>query len=154
MPAAPPYGRYCERMAKDEKLEHLAQVRLFSTLNKKQLSLVGKASDEVRVPAGKVLVTEGTAGHEFYLILGGQAIVRRGGRRVAMLGPGQYFGELSLLDRGPRTATVVADTDMALLVLGQREFAAILESVPIVAHKLLEAMAHRLRECDSRATSH
>jgi CRP/FNR family transcriptional regulator, cyclic AMP receptor protein len=141
-------------MAKDGKLEHLAQVRLFSTLNKKQLSLVGKASDEVRVPAGKALVSEGTAGHEFYLILEGQAIVRRGGRRVAMLGPGQYFGELSLLDRGPRTATVVADTDMALLVLGQREFAAILESVPIVAHKLLEAMAHRLRECDSRATSH
>jgi CRP/FNR family cyclic AMP-dependent transcriptional regulator len=141
-------------MAKDGKLEHLAQVRLFSTLNKKELTLVGKASDEVQVPAGKVLVSEGTAGHEFYLIREGQAIVRRGGRRVAMLGPGQYFGELSLLDRGPRTATVVADTDMAVLVLGQREFAAILEAVPVVAHKLLEAMAHRLRECDSRATSH
>jgi CRP/FNR family transcriptional regulator, cyclic AMP receptor protein len=141
-------------MAKDGKLEHLAQVRLFSTLNKRELTLVGKASDEVRVPAGKVLVSEGAAGREFYLILEGQAIVRRGGRRVAMLGPGQYFGELSLLDRGPRTATVVADTDMALLVLGQREFSSILEAVPVVSHKLLEAMALRLRECDSKATSH
>jgi CRP/FNR family cyclic AMP-dependent transcriptional regulator len=141
-------------MAKDGKLEHLAQVRLFSTLNKKELTLVGRASDEVRVPAGKVLVSEGAIGREFYLILEGQAIVRRGGRRVAMLGPGQYFGELSLLDRGPRTATVVADTDMALLVLGQREFSAILEAVPAVSHKLLEAMANRLRECDSKATSH
>jgi CRP-like cAMP-binding protein len=71
-----------------------------------------------------------------------------------MLGPGQYFGELSLLDRGPRTATVVADTDMTVLVLGQREFTAILDLVPVVSHKLLEAMAHRLRECDTRATSH
>jgi CRP/FNR family cyclic AMP-dependent transcriptional regulator len=141
-------------MAKDSKLEHLAQVRLFSTLNKRELTLVGKASDEIRVPAGKVLVSEGTTGREFYLILEGQAVVRRGGRRVAMLGPGQYFGELSLLDRGPRTATVVADTDMALLVLGQREFSSILEAVPTVSHKLLEAMAHRLRECDSKATSH
>jgi CRP/FNR family transcriptional regulator, cyclic AMP receptor protein len=141
-------------MAKDNKLEHLAQVRLFSTLNKRELTLVGKASDEVRVPAGKVLVSEGAAGREFYLILEGQAIVRRGGRRVAMLGPGQYFGELSLLDRGPRTATVVADTDMALLVLGQREFSSILEAVPVVSRKLLEAMALRLRECDSKATSH
>jgi CRP-like cAMP-binding protein len=141
-------------MAKDGKLAHLAQVRLFSTLNKKELALVGKASDEVRVSAGKVVVSEGAAGHEFYLILEGQAVVRRGGRRVAMLGPGQYFGELSLLDRGPRTATVVADTDMTVLVLGQREFTAILDLVPVVSHKLLEAMAARLRECDSRATSH
>jgi CRP/FNR family transcriptional regulator, cyclic AMP receptor protein len=141
-------------MAKDSKLEHLAQVRLFSTLNKKELTFVGRASDEVRVPAGKVVVSEGATGREFYLILEGQAIVRRGGRRVAMLGPGQYFGELSLLDRGPRTATVVADTDMNLLVLGQREFSTILEAVPTVSHKLLEAMAHRLRECDSKATSH
>jgi CRP/FNR family transcriptional regulator, cyclic AMP receptor protein len=141
-------------MAKDGKLAHLAQVRLFSALNKKELALVGKAADEVRVPAGKVLVSEGAAGHEFYLIIEGQAIVRRGGRRVAMLGPSQYFGELSLLDRGPRTATVVADTDMQLLVLGQREFNTILEDLPIVAHKLLQTMARRLRECDSRATSH
>jgi CRP-like cAMP-binding protein len=141
-------------MVKDRKLEHLAQVKLFSTLNKKELGLVGRASDEVSVPAGQVLVTEGSAGHEFYLILDGQAVVRRGGRRVAMLGPGQYFGELSLLDRGPRTATVIADTDMTLLVLGQRQFTGILQTVPAVSHKLLQAMAHRLREADSRATSH
>jgi CRP/FNR family transcriptional regulator, cyclic AMP receptor protein len=145
---------YCDAMAKNGKLAHLAQVRLFGALNKKELGLLGRAADEVSVPAGKVLVSEGAAGHEFYLIIEGQAIVRRGGRRVAMLGPGQYFGELSLLDRGPRTATVVADSEMTLLVLGQREFSALLEEVPIVAHKLLETMARRLRECDSRATSH
>ncbi|HSS11462.1 MAG TPA: cyclic nucleotide-binding domain-containing protein [Acidimicrobiales bacterium] len=141
-------------MARDEKLEHLAHVRLFSALNKKELALVGRASDEVRVTGGKVLVEEGAAGHEFFLILEGQAVVRRGGRRVAMLGPGQYFGEMALLDRGPRTATVVADTDMDLLVLGQREFSGLLDQVPALCYKLLAAMAARLREADARATTH
>jgi CRP-like cAMP-binding protein len=141
-------------MARDEKLEHLAQVRLFSSLNKKELRLVGRASDQVRVPTGKILVEEGGVGHEFFLILEGQAVVRRGGRRIAMLGPGQYFGEMALLDRGPRTATVVADTDMNLLVLGQREFAGLLDQVPTLSYKLLATMAARLREADAKATSH
>ena len=141
-------------MRSDSKLAHLAQVQLFSALNKKELALIGRAADEVPVPSGTVIVSEDTAGHEFYLILEGQAVVRRNGRRVAMLGPGQYFGELALLDQGPRTATVVADADMTLLVLGQREFAAVLDAVPRVSHKLLQAMAHRLREADAKATSH
>jgi CRP-like cAMP-binding protein len=141
-------------MAKDGKLQHLARVRLFSALNKKELALVGKASDEINVPAGQVIVTEGSQGHEFFLILEGQAVVRRNGRRVAMLGPGQYFGELSLLDRAPRNATIVADSDVTLLVIGQREFSAVLDAVPGVCHKLLEAMAHRLREEDAKATTH
>jgi CRP/FNR family cyclic AMP-dependent transcriptional regulator len=141
-------------MAKDGKLQHLAQVKLFSALNKKELALVGNASDEIQVPAGQVIVTEGSPGHEFFLILDGQASVRRNGRRVAMLGPGQYFGELSLLDRAPRNATITADTDVTLLVIGQREFSAVLDAAPGVCHKLLEAMAHRLREEDAKATTH
>jgi CRP/FNR family cyclic AMP-dependent transcriptional regulator len=141
-------------VAKDGKLQHLAQVKLFSALNKKELALVGNASDEIQVPAGQVIVTEGSPGHEFFLILDGQASVRRNGRRVAMLGPGQYFGELSLLDRAPRNATITADTDVTLLVIGQREFSAVLDAAPGVCHKLLEAMAHRLREEDAKATTH
>jgi CRP/FNR family cyclic AMP-dependent transcriptional regulator len=141
-------------MAKDGKLQHLAQVQLFSALNKKELALVGKASDEIKVPAGQVIVTEGSPGHEFFLILEGQAVVRRNNRRVAMLGTGQYFGELSLLDRAPRNATIVADSDVILLVIGQREFSAVLDAVPSVSRKLLEAMAHRLREEDAKATTH
>jgi CRP-like cAMP-binding protein len=141
-------------MAKDGKLDHLAQVRLFSALNKKELALIGRASDELRVSSGKVLVEEGTPGREFFLILEGQASVLRGGRRVALLGPGQYFGELALLDRSPRNATVMADTEMLVLVLGQREFAGVLDALPSVSTKLLQAMAHRLREADAKATSH
>ena len=135
----------------DEKLEHLRSVRLFSAASKKELSLLGKASDEVSVPAGHELTVEGQIGHEFFLILDGQTKVKMKGRTVATLGPGQYFGELALLDKGPRNATVTAETAMTLLVLGQREFSAVLDDVPTLTHKLLQAMAARLREADARA---
>jgi CRP-like cAMP-binding protein len=139
---------------RDLYLDHLAQVPLFSTCSRKDLQKLGKASDEIAVKAGKVLVEEGKPGHEFFLIEDGTAEVRRNHRKVARLGRGQFFGELSLLDRGPRSATVVADTDMTLVVLGQREFLGVIDEVPAMAHKLLAALAGRLREADSRALSH
>lgn len=141
-------------MAADRKLEHLAQVKMFSSLSKKELGLVAKASDVIKVPAGTEIVTEGQLGHEFYLILQGSVTVRRNGRKVATLEVGNYFGEMALLDRGPRSATIVADTDCELLVIGQREFMAVLDRVPAVSHKLLVSMAARLREADTRALSH
>jgi len=140
-------------MAKDTKLDHLGRMWLFSACSKKDLTTIGRASDEVRVAAGKTLIEEGAAGHEFYLILEGEASVKKKSRKVATLGAGRYFGELSLLDRGPRNATVVADTDMVLLVLGQREFSGVLHEVPGLAHKLLSAMAERVREADSKVLS-
>jgi len=141
-------------MASDPKIEHLAKVRMFSALNKKELSLVSKASDVVKVGAGTQIVTEGTVGHEFYLITHGTAEVKRGGRKVATLAPGDYFGEMAILDRGPRSATVVAASDMELIVIGQREFLGVLEQVPAVTHKLLVSMAARHREADTRALSY
>lgn len=141
-------------MARDSKLDHLGQVRLFSACNKKELGLIGKASDEVSVPAGKEIVTQGSSGHEFFLILSGEAAVKRGGRKVNTLSAGDYFGELALLSKGERNASVVAETDMDLLVLGQREFSGVLDEVPGLAHKLLVSMASRLREMDAKAVSH
>jgi CRP/FNR family cyclic AMP-dependent transcriptional regulator len=135
----------------DEKLEHLRSVRLFSAASKKELTLLGKASDEVSVPAGHELTQEGAVGHEFFLIMDGEAKVKMKGRTVATLGKGQYFGELALLDKAPRNATVTAATPMTLLVLGQREFAAVLDEVPTLSRKLLQTMAGRLREADARA---
>jgi CRP-like cAMP-binding protein len=139
---------------KDSKLDHLAQVRLFRACSKKELTTIGRASDEVRIPAGRTIVEEGQTGHEFCLILDGKAAVHRGGRKVATLSPGDYFGELALLDRGPRNATVKADTDMEVLVLGQREFSGVLDEVPTIAHKLLSSMATRLRDADAKDTAH
>jgi CRP-like cAMP-binding protein len=141
-------------MPADPKLELLAHVKMFSALNKKELGLISKASDVVTTKAGTEIVTEGSLGHEFYLILTGEATVRRKGRKIATLGPGSYFGEMALLDRGPRSATVVAETEVELVVISQREFMAVLDQVPAVAHKLLVSMAARLRDADTKALSH
>jgi len=146
--AALPSGAMPRR---DIKLDHLANTWLFSACTKRDLATIGRASEEVTVPRGKVLTEEGKPGHEFFLILEGEASVRRGGRKIAKLGPGRYFGELSLLDRLPRSATVVAETDMTLLVIGQREFSGVIDDVPGLGHRLLSAMASRLREADAKA---
>jgi CRP/FNR family transcriptional regulator, cyclic AMP receptor protein len=107
--------------------------------------------EEVDVDADTLLCEEGTVGREFFFILDGTASVRRNGRKVATLGRGEYFGELSLLDRQPRSATVVSDTPMTVLVLDQRRFNGLLDAVPALSHKLLVAMAGRIREADAKA---
>jgi len=136
---------------RDAFIDHLQQVPLFAACSRKDLQLVAKRAEEVRVPAGKALVTEGETGHEFFVILEGRAKVTRHGRKVATIGPGDGFGELALLEKAPRNSTVVAETDMDLVVLGQREFAGIIDEVPGFARKLLAGMAHRLREADARS---
>ncbi len=141
-------------MPADPKLEHLAQVQMFSSLNKKELRLISKAADIADLKAGTEIVSEGTTGHEFYLVLSGEATVRRNGRKIATLGPGSYFGELAILDRGPRSATVVANTDMEVVVISQREFMGVLDQVPPVSQKLLASMAARLREADNKAVTY
>ena len=140
-------------MAKDTKLDQLARVRLFSACSKKELTTIGRASDEVTVADGAVLCEEGKPGHEFYLVLGGNVVVKKGNRKLTTLGPGDHFGELALLHRGPRNASVVADGSATLLVLGQREFSGVLDSIPGLAHKLLTTMASRLAEADSRSVT-
>ena len=141
-------------MAHDKKLDRLGKVRLFSACTNKELAQIGRASDEVAVPAGKDIVSEGTGGHEFFLILDGEAKVSRAGSEVATLHEGDYFGELAILDRAPRNATVTASQPSNLLVIGQREFSGVLDEVPGLAHKLLIQMARRLRESDAHAVSH
>ncbi len=129
----------------------LQQIWLFSTCTKSQLRLLHRHLEEVPIAAGRVLCEEGEVGREFFVIAQGQAIVRRKGRKVATLGPGNYFGELALLDRQPRSATVVADSDVLVLVLDQRAFNGLLETIPGFAHRLLVAMAARLRAADAKA---
>jgi CRP-like cAMP-binding protein len=132
-------------------LDHLAQVPLFAACSRKELQTIAKASDEVTVPSDKVLVEQGASGRECFVIVDGTASVKRNGRRVATLGPGSYFGELSLLDKGPRTATVTAETPLTVLVLGPREFSSVLDAVPGLSHKLLTTLATRVRDLDTKA---
>jgi CRP-like cAMP-binding protein len=132
----------------DSFLDALASVPLFSACSRKELQLVTKQGEHRTVSPGTTLVTEGSAGAEFFVILDGQARVERHGKKVAQLGPGSYFGELSLLDRAPRNATIVADTPMELVVLGQRAFDELLDSIPKFDRKLLAGLARRLRQED------
>jgi CRP-like cAMP-binding protein len=138
-------------MAKhDAFMDALANVPLFSACSRKDLALVAKRAEDVKVDGGKVLVSEGAAGAEFFVIIEGTAKVSRHGQEVAKLGPGTFFGDLALLDRAPRNATITAETPMELVVLGQREFSALIDEVPGFAHKLLAGLARRLRENDAK----
>jgi CRP-like cAMP-binding protein len=138
-------------MTRRSAVPDLAQVPLFSACSKKDLQLIARRAEHVEVPAGKVLVREGAAGAEFFVILEGTAEVSMHGRKVATLGPGSFFGDLALLDKAPRNATVTALTPMELMVLGQREFASMIDEVAGFAHKLLSGLAHRLREYDLKS---
>lgn len=139
-------------MARTKQLD-LGDIWLFSACSAGQLRTIRRQVEEVAVDAGTLLCEEGTVGREFFFIVEGTATVRRKGRKVATLGEGKYFGELSLLDRRPRSATVVSETEMTLLVLDQRRFNGLLDAVPALSHKLLVAMAARIREADARAVN-
>ena len=138
-------------MARPSHLDHLGSVSLFSACSKKELQAVARATDEVDLPAGKILCEQGTTGREAFIIVKGTAEVRRNKKKVATLGPGTCVGELALLDHGPRTATVVAATDLTVLVIGAREFASIIDDVPPIALKLMRSLAAKVRELDTQA---
>ena len=135
---------------REDVLGYLTRTPLFSACSKKDLQLVSKHSEHLKVPAGTAMTTEGKIGYEFYVIIDGKASVTKKGQQVNMLGPGDSFGELSLLDRAPRNATVTAETECDVVLLGQREFNALLDIVPTMAHKLLIGLARRIHEVDSQ----
>ena len=128
----------------------LLKVPMFQACTKRELTMVSRLAEDVRYEPGDVLVREGARGEEFFVIVEGQAEVGRGGRKVAVLGPGDFFGELALLDPAPRDATVTALTPMEVVVLGRREFTGLLAEVPTIARRLLLGMARRLREADTQ----
>jgi len=138
---------------RDDSTELLAQVPLFSACSKKELQSLAKRAEDRTVEKGTVLVREGAAGDSFYVIVSGQAAVDRSGTVVATIGPGAFFGDLALLDKAPRNATVTAVTDMELIVIGQREFSLLLDEAGGFARKLLVGLAHRLREMDAQTRS-
>jgi CRP/FNR family transcriptional regulator, cyclic AMP receptor protein len=126
-------------------LQLLGSVGLFEGLSQKELTQVHRQAREGEFSAGDVIVTEGETGVGFHLILSGRAKVLAGKRTIATLGPGDFFGELSLIDRGPRTATVVANTPLKTLSLVSWEFLPMLDRNPSIARKLLIAITGRLR---------
>jgi CRP-like cAMP-binding protein len=134
--------------SKNKHLESLRNVALFSGCNNKELARVSKATDEITMTAGTMIMDQGQMGREAFVIVEGDVVVRRNGRKVATLGPGSVVGEMSLLDKGPRTATVVCETDCTLLVIDQRRFLGVIDSIPSISHKLMASLAGRIRDLD------
>jgi CRP/FNR family cyclic AMP-dependent transcriptional regulator len=132
------------RVAQRE-VEMLRSVPMFAGCSRGELRQIASLGTPVPVAAGRRLTVEGQPGREFFLVLEGWARCEVGGRHAATFGPGDFFGELSLLDGGPRSATVVADTDMEVLVLDAREFASLLQASPSILRKVLATLAERLR---------
>lgn len=140
------------RKNKDAKIRLLNGVSLFSGCTRSELSRIASLVDQMEVPAGRVLAREGEPGWEFFVIAEGKAKATRRGRKLASLDRGSFFGEMSLLDEGPRSATVTAETEMQLLVLSSRRFSSLIEGNPSVSRKLLRGMAQRLRGTESGPT--
>lgn len=132
----------------DEKLSMLRGVPLFVGLDDNELKAVGALCDEVAVPAGHELTHEETFGDEFYLILEGEVRIHRAGATLRTMGPGDFLGEIALIDHGRRTASATAATDCRLLVLAHREFHSLLDAQPDIRVHVLEALARRVRQLE------
>jgi CRP-like cAMP-binding protein len=132
------------RLRRDEKIEAIARVPLFAHCSKRELAEVAALADEVELPEGTVLAREGRPGQEFFVLLSGTVDVDKGGRSVATLGDGDFFGEIALVHRGPRQATVTAVTAVRLLAVSQRDFSPLLATSPQIQTKILKALAERL----------
>jgi CRP-like cAMP-binding protein len=141
------------RSTKSGKIKLLKGVRLFSACNDKELGRIASLVDEIKVEPGRVLTEEGKPGGECFIIADGSAAATLRKKKLATLGPGSFFGEMSLLDHGPRAATVTATTPMHLLVLDPRSFTALLDDVPSVARKILRVLAERLRAVEKAPTN-
>jgi CRP-like cAMP-binding protein len=124
--------------------KRLEAVGLFSSLSKKDLERLAQWTDEVSVKEGEELATEGQFAHEFFMIEDGTAEVLQGGAQIAELGPGDFFGEIGLLETERRTATVVAATPMRVIVMFQREFKHMEQEMPAVADRVRSAIRARL----------
>jgi CRP/FNR family transcriptional regulator, cyclic AMP receptor protein len=129
-------------------LKMLAAQPLFFGLSQKELRSVASLGTPVDIKVGHILTEEGTNGREAFLIVSGEARCLVGSKKVAVLGPGDLFGEMSLLDQAPRSASVVADSDMEAIVFVRSEFVRLVEASPKIALKMLAGMAARLRAID------
>ena len=136
------------RTHRDKRIALLGGVHLLSGFSKDELRRVASLTTELEAPAGQILAQQGESGQEFFIIVEGKAKASRNGVALATLRPTDFFGELALLDGGNRTATVVADTDLRLLVLSRGEFKELCRSYPSVAQKMLAEVGARLRRAD------
>jgi CRP-like cAMP-binding protein len=137
-------------LSRTEKVELVRRIPLFADCTKAELNEVALSADEREAEAGARLTEEGRRGREFFILVEGAVAVRRGGRKLADLGPGDWFGEIAILTYKPRSATVTATSPVRLLVISDRAFRRVVETTPRIALKVLRSVAERL-EHDARS---
>jgi CRP/FNR family transcriptional regulator, cyclic AMP receptor protein len=131
-------------LRKNAKADLIKGVPLFSECSRKELGEVAGIADEIDLREGKELTKQGRPGREFFILVEGTADVKKGSRRVNELGPGDFFGEISLIRHTPRTATVVATSPVRTLVITERSFQSLLQHQPGIQNKVMSALAARL----------
>ena len=131
-------------MAPETKTSLIKKVPLFAKLSRKSLQEVASIADEIDFQKGKELARQGDRGREFFVVLEGEAEVRKDGRRVNTLGKGDFFGEIALVTKMPRTASVTTSSPVRALVITDRDFTALLKRSPEVSQGIVEALAERL----------
>jgi CRP-like cAMP-binding protein len=132
------------RLHRDSKIELLKKVPLFARCSGKALRQIAGIADEVQLAEGKELTRQGERGREFFVLLDGTVDVRKGGRKLDTLGPGDFFGEIALVTHSPRTATVTAISTVDALVITGGDFRTLLRKSPDIQAKVLEALGERL----------
>jgi CRP-like cAMP-binding protein len=137
------------RRTRRETAKVLSVVPLFSGFSKKELNRLAEETDVVSFPAGMAVVEEGMLGATMFVILSGEAKVLRGKRRLSTLRPGDFFGEMALLDGAPRSASVVAETPIVAIRLFRRTLLRILEAEPQLSLKILDVLVRRTRDLTS-----
>lgn len=137
---------------KAQSLELLGRVDLFQELSKADLGKILAASKEMDFTTGQDVVVQDRTGGRFFLIIGGEADVTIDGRRRGRFGPGDYFGEMALIDGLPRSATVTAKTDLTALTIASFNFRPLIREHPSLAQNLLIALSRRVRSADSTAS--
>jgi CRP-like cAMP-binding protein len=135
----------------DPKLDRLRQCLLFSGLSGREIERVGQLTEEVHLPADRVLMRQGDVGREMFVVAEGRVRVERDGRTIDESGPGEVLGEMALLSEGPRTATVTTTEPSRLYVLGQHEFHVLMDEMPSVRDAIVKVLADRLRSLDRDA---
>jgi CRP/FNR family transcriptional regulator, cyclic AMP receptor protein len=126
------------------KLDLIKRVPLFGSVSRAELEQIASIADEIDLPEGKELIVEGDTGREFFVLVEGTADVERGGKKVASIGPGDFFGEIALIAKTPRNATVRTTSPARALVITDRAFRRLLEDSPAIAVGVLGVLAERL----------
>ena len=140
------------RRGRPDKVDILRGIPLFSRLSQRQLSAIANSADLAARREGAVLAKQGAQGLEAIIIVDGRARVEVDGKAIAELGPGDVVGEMSVIDGKPRSATVIAETPISLLILHRRDFVSLMETVPGLQRKLLVTLCERVRQADQALT--